>query len=405
MSMKKYGWALVLGLCLFCHVNPAWASLQIGYTDPHDLFLFEKVGKAENLIDNPARLQGLTTSEVEQNAGIHRQDIKPYDSVFKKDNKDEFTALSTQLIFPFLQNFTFNAGYQYQQTLQDQKTVSTLDESRFVDTDKVFLRALNIAVAYTVTGKMAAGFAFSTGRNENFIESDAPLNDPTTLKNDTVMTRQRLGVALGKVDGYLEYGIRHYQGYFDQTRETDFGSTDVAFHMRYIAGTINEENLTMNLAVESSHLDQKQFEIDRTGYALDFPNYRVSWAAYYDHPGQVWEGAVGLETDYGDHTRFDSAIYAWKNYQTYRMAVPMMAAVTLSPFAGLWNEMDIIYEYDGFRGNRSAGVTTSFGAWVQWGKLRTELYLLPNALWSNQPDTAGEALAWKVGMNVNYRFE
>jgi hypothetical protein len=393
-------------LCIGLWLLPSWgsASMRVLYLAPSSLFLFEKVGKAENLVDNPARFNQFTGLIIEQSLDAQATATRPYDPVFQKNTWDDTLDESTQVVCPFPNLFTFNLGYRYQHELAGDESTSTLDATHIADANKSFLREANGAVAAALAPSLAAGYAVFAQHSQNFVDLASDLSTPYAYANNTESTRHALGVVWGHAEVFASFEAEEYLGSYNQVQEADFLISNYALNARYVLGEADKENLTVKASYVNSSFNQRQLDFGRLDYALDFLNNQAGLAGYYYHPEERWEGAVGLEAGYADRYKFDAATYGWQDYQTYHVALPLMLGAKIFSFLHLWAEVDVNYGYATDWGNKKFSVQNSLGLQINAPHVELNVYTFPFAQVSSEPGTQGDQSGFKLGLNAKVTF-
>jgi len=382
----------------------AAASMRILYQDPAELFLFEKIGKSENLVDNPARFNKLPGILVEQSVDAHLATTEPYDPVFRKETRDELIDESTQMAYPIPGIVTLNLGYRYRHDLVSDDSTSSLDQTHIGDADKSFLREINGAVAGNLGSAVTAGYAFLQTQDDNFVDMSSDLATPFTYANATASTRHTLGVIIDHWEAFAAFESGTYAGKYNQLQEADFLTHTLSVNLRYILGEVDKENVTFKASYSNSNFTQRQLAFGRADYNLDFLNNQARMAAYYDLPKDLWEGALGFEASYADRYKFDADTYGWLDYQAYAARVPLLLSAKVFSFLKVWAEVDGNYSYDSFAGNKAYSLQNSWGVCLEVPFLEINVYTFPLAGASWAPGTQGEQASFKLGFNAKFAY-
>jgi hypothetical protein len=403
---RLFAFILASGLtgCLLGMPATVLASMRALYLNPASLCLFEKVGKAENLGDNPARFHKLTGMRIEQSLDTHWNTTKPYDPIFQKDTRDELMDESTQMVYSVPDFITVNLGYRYRHDLHGNDSTSTLDETRIADANKSFLHEINGAIASDIMPGLTAGYAFFREHDENFVELFSDLSAPYAYANDTGRVRHTLGAIWDGFEVFAAYEAQTYQGQYNQIQEADFLTTNLMFNARCILGEVDKENLTLKAAFVNSNFNQRQFEFGRPYYELDFLNNQAALSIYYYHPEGSWDGAVGVEASCADRDKFNADAYNWVNYKTYNARVPIMLGARIFSFLRLWAEVDIDYDYTTYAGDKAFGMRNSFGLQINVPNAELNVYTFPFADVVSLPGTVGERSSFKLGLNAKITY-
>jgi hypothetical protein len=405
---------LVLGYFFTGWSSSAKASLGVLYKERNALFLIEKIGRPENLADNPACLPDIHGNAADQFLDLHLSNRKPFDPVFNKTIQDDAIGCSSQWVLAVGAGLSLNLGGTFLQRLQGDDNLSTIDASQIGDADKSFNRDVNAGAGFRFSHQFAAGYAFSRQSGDNYVDSfsqgadstnpaDAPKG--TSFYNQSTRLRHQAGIVAGPVDVVAGFGQDERLGSNQQTQEMDFSLTSLWMQARCLLGNPESENLLARVYVENTSLLQRSFEQAREAYLLDLPNNRLSAGVYYTAPlsPNTLTWALAVEADLEARNRFDLTSYNWVAYQNLDLQIPAMLSARLLSWFSVWSEVDLKYQQAGYYNSRSAFAENIWGLTVEVAPLQIHVYTLPWAQ-SVTSDKVDSNQALNIGMDVEITF-
>jgi hypothetical protein len=374
--MKNYRIFLIF-ILMFANF-PVRASVRSIYQDRSNLLVMEKVGKTENLLNNPARLSELHDILLEYDLTISVNNVKPYDAVYKKNVTDETACQNAQLIVPVKNRLVFNAGCEYVFKRKGSVSTSRQDGSEISDRNKASGKKGNGAVAANWFPFCSAGYALTVNEysDKNNFHADPSENYSYLNKTDAVC--HTFGVSKNGFDLFGSFSKENYGGYFQQVKEADFAVTAMEINARCVLGEADKRNLVLQLTYQRDQIKRRRFVLGRTGYDLDFPDSKISAAGYYYYPKDAIELAAGVEADYTKNEIFDMPDYAWKHYTVIRGAVPVQVSAPLFPWLNAWLELDLIYLRNMYEKSSSIALQNSFGMQLKISGVEVQIYALPS---------------------------
>jgi hypothetical protein len=389
---------------IMCCLNPlAQAGVRSLYLDKSELLLQEKIGKTDNLLDNPARLSELKNNIFEYDFNIGVQDIKPYDAVYKKINKEETMRQVMQIVVPVEDWCILNAGHEYKSAMAGSESTSRLDATEINDLNKTFNKKVNFAVATARLPFGTLGYAGSSDEQEHYNDFHSDLAEDYTYLNAKSTLRHTVGVMIEGFELFGSLDIQSFGGYYQHEQEVDFSITDMEINARYLIGAVDQNNLLLQLGYTGYQLEQRQFILGRAGYELDIPNRKISGSAYYYYPVDGLELAVGAEADFWEKDIFVMRDYAWQTYQVIRGTVPMQVGVAILPYLKVWLESDLVYLQNTYAGSRSLTWQNTLGVQLKLAEFEVQLYTLPSfSLAASNTSDAGQTMT--VGVRALVRF-
>lgn len=399
--MKNY--LYLIPLFLTFTTQSAMASVGVLYKDKSDLLLFEKTGKVENLVDNPARFLNVRKIIVDNFMDVQIRNSKPFDPAHEKSNQDESIGYSSQLIFPLTEYLSINLGYIYQHYFLVTESTLSSGGTLINDADKSFRKSVNAAVATDLLPEIIIGYAFSKDNHENYVElfSDFATNYNYFNYNDIM--RHTLGIIKDSIEIFAAYETKSCQGEYNGINEVDLFFNNITLNARYLWGEIDKTNIISRVSYTNYDLNQRLFTIARTGYQLNLPNYAIGLNSFYYNPMDTVEYAGGIELSYEDKDIFDLGDYQWVNYQIYQLKLPCMLLARVLPFLSIWSEIDLIYSQDTYKGNKSFSLENILGVKIKHDFLEINIYAMPFIdLVSSQ--TEDDIKSFNLGMDVKLSF-
>jgi len=390
---------LVFGLT----VSKLSASVRVLTHERSDLRLFEKCGRIENLLDNPARLMDIREIIVDQYTDIRLNNSKPYDTVFEKSRHDEELDYTVQALAPLADHLAVNLGYRYIHQLLINQSTSRVDGTFIRDGDKTFYKNINAAVATDLLPDIVLGYSLTVKNKKNFVELVSDLASNYTYLNSYSIIHHTVGLVSGEIGLYAGFESEKYLGKYNGAGELDFEFTTMVFQARYILGEAEGENLTSRISYKSQNLNQRQFEMGRSGYQLDMANYCVSADSYYFIPWERLEFAAGVEVSYENKNIFDLDSYRWENYQVHQFYFPAMLRTEILPFLRAWIEMNLCYSQNTYEESNSITLQRVFGLQFAINSLEINLYTMPTAGWITS-QTADDIQALETGLDIHLGF-
>lgn len=195
--------------------SSAPASVGILYKDRQTLPLFEKVGKTENLIDNPARLAAITKITLDTFVDVSVQDSQVYTATYQDTVRSDTLDYSAQIISPLTQWVNLNLGQRYAHAFDISNTLNQNDGSIMNNSeDKTFYRALNAGVAVkNIIADFSAGYAIRRQESRNFLDTypNGQLAADNYLNSDSDF-KHTAGIVLGdRWEVFGSYVTEKYQ--------------------------------------------------------------------------------------------------------------------------------------------------------------------------------------------------
>ncbi|MCD4813748.1 hypothetical protein K8S19_08670 [bacterium] len=397
--MKK---AVIL-FALILITSSVQASIRSLYQEKSNLFLHEKIAQPENLLDNPAQLNHISQYLIENNSDLQLQTIKPYDPVFRKENHDDFFGNTGQVIVPIEKWACINVGYAYEQWLDSQESISTLDGSRIAAADKQFVKTINAAVATTQILGLELGYAITIQEQTHFIDYAADIANDYSYTNNSQTTQHFVGIIYDDIEIYGGMSSMQAMGDYIQTREIEFSLDSWEVNVRRLFGNMGAENVLVQAGMGNYQLTQTVFEIGRTGYDLDILNYEVAAGAYYTNPGKQIDFSVGLELTYLDNTIFNVSDYVWENYQSLSGTLPAQIKATVFPWLALWLEMRLLYQENTYEKAQTTMLQSALGVQVNIEMLEIQVYTLPGFTITNS-ESSDTIQNIQIGITAILRF-
>ncbi len=382
------------------------ASVGVLHKDKSEMFLYEKVGKAENLLDNPARLKNIQDYVICNYFNLDLEYAEPCDPVFKKSTRDDEAGYNVQVIAPIEELLTVNLGHGYSRERYETNSTSSIDGSYFKETAKTLQRDINAGVAadiHDLIENMIIGYWFKYRDQDNPGDYLSDIAQSYTYANNREVYQHKLGVAQEGWGMYASYAEELYSGEYDHNQEVQFLFQTMDIAARKILGEIDGENVSLSAAYSTTILETQQFEIARPVYQLVIPGYKVDLSAYYSYPQPGVSYALGIELDYTDTQYYKPADIVWEHGQLYQAKCPGLLEVEIFPFLRLWVEMALLYVQDTYKGSKSLALENAFGARFQQDIISINLFMVPelNIFSGNQADNIQ---TFRAGLDAQVNF-
>lgn len=389
---------LVIGL-----VAGASATVRSISQDDHTLFLHEKIGRVENRWDNPAWQTVNRSLIVENYTDIAVSNRQPVDPVFEKNDQDELVVSTTQLLFPFEELLYFNFGMTYLQQLIGQTSRSTLDDSYINETYKSFGKRFNAALAVEFLPNLPMGYSLKVNQAEQYVALVSDLASDYDYFNERSSSKHQVGVAWRSLDVVLGYTDQTYLGKYNDVQEIDFRFSSLMIQIRHLLGEVDKKNLMTTVNYQTHQLTQRQFDIARSDYDLQFFNYQLTINSFYYYPQTGWEAAFGLEASLDDKSIFDIGAYEWQSCQVTQVDFPAMLGVTILPWLKAWFEFRLAFDHQSRENDYALYFQNALGLSVARDGLTIELYTLPQGRLVQSANNANQQ-ALVIGIDVQLKF-
>jgi hypothetical protein len=379
------------------------ASMRSMYKDKADLFLHEKVGKIENMLDNPAQLIRVDAITIEDNVDLAIADSKPFDPVYDKTSLNEVVFNSFQAVVPINEMICLRAGYSYLSSVQGSESTSSIDDSIINDVDKSFSRTTQASLATSKIPLFDFGYSFAMLDQPNFDDFASDIASDYTYFNDHQGMQHIIGIIK---DGFEVYGgmsMLTYAGSYNNVQEIDFELSAMELNARKVFELSEQSNVLVQVGFETSTLTQNTFVLGRDGYDLDVPSMQVSGGAYYYLPQETLDLAFGIEGAFQQHDFFDVGDYVWTSYEDMQVSLPAQLNAQLLPWLRVWVELQIAFEQNTYIGSQTIALRNAVGVQVDVAMVELQLYTLPTATLTTS-DKSDDVQGIEVGLTATARF-
>lgn len=382
------------------------ASAGVLYKNRASLPLFEKVGKTENLLDNPARLASIGLITLDNFTNISIQDSQTSGSIYRDTAQSDSLEYSSQVVYPFIPWAVANLGYGYDHAFDlfntlNQNDGSTLNSSE----DKDFNRAFNAGVATkALVTDYCFGYAVRRNESSNFLDvhRNGQLSTDSYLNVESDFQHTAGIVLNGNLEVYGSYATEKFQASYGQVQEVDLSLDHTAVNARYVLGTPDQENWVIFGNFTQTNLRQNQLDVARIQYLMDFPVYHAEANAYYYLPRDDLEMAVGAELSYDERNGLDSALQP-RNYDIYQAKIPCLLSGRFLPFLQVWSEVDLLYVRNTGEASHSFRLQQAYGIKITFAPVEINLYSNPFVNWFKS-ENASDTQAAALGLDLMARF-
>ncbi|NTV51394.1 MAG: hypothetical protein HGA76_00050 [Candidatus Firestonebacteria bacterium] len=396
----------VYGFLLLGWLLPSWAlgSTAVLVKDREHRLWFEKVGKIENLLDNPARLMGVKQYVCDTFADAVYADAQPPDVVFEKSSWDDQGHLAAQIVAPVMTGLTLNGGYGYAQSLQGNKSTSRLDGTYISDDVKSFGSLVNVGAATNLLPFFDLGYAGVWETKNEASDYASDLATPFAVSREFRSQRHALGMVSEELEVFGEFEHSQRQGAYDQNPELDMMFNTVSLHVRtLLAGELGQANWIAQADGSSTQLTQNLFLLAREQYPLDFSNQDVSLESYVYLPWGTTDFGAGVEVAFFNRTFFNQDEYAWQDYREIQVYLPLGFGVELVKGLRIWAQTNLKWQQSARDAVSAFACQPAWGMQFAWTWLEVTLYSFPEATW--QQDTRqGKTLQVQTGLEACARF-
>jgi len=151
LNQKKKAAILIFSSLLVVNqVSISQASVRSLWQDRASLPLIDKVGKTENLLDNPAQLAQVKNVVVDDFWELNLLDSQDRNANYRLEDQTRKLSNTFQAIGSLFEKVAFNAGGNYAQVLDIQNTYNSADDSTINSaSEKSFTRSWNTGVGLT----------------------------------------------------------------------------------------------------------------------------------------------------------------------------------------------------------------------------------------------------------------
>ncbi len=405
-SLTRCFWEIILFTIFLFQTSALYASIGVLHKDKSEMFLFEKVGKTGNLLDNPARLKKIPEYIIYNYFNLVLAHAEPYDPVFAKSTRNDEVGYNAQVIAPIKNLFTVNLGYNYAQQIYENNSTSSIDASYFKETVKTLQRNINAGLAIDIgyfIEHMMIGYSIQYSDQDNLGDYFSNIAQSYAYANNREVYQHKLGVTRDGWGMYVSCTGELYFGEYNQTREVKFWLRTIGTTLRKIWGEIDGGNISISATYANTSLGDQKFEVARPEYQLIIPDNKVNLSGYYHYPQPGIACALGVELNYEETQYYKPAEFVWEDDQVYQAKCQGMLAAEIFPFLRLWTEAALVYVQNTFAGNKSLTLENAFGARIEQDIIRINFYMVPelDVFSGNQAD---DSQTFRAGMDAQLNF-